>query len=597
MRNRLLVSAIGLTVVAGLAVPSATALDSAAGSALGSAAGTAAGSSAAGSSSALATRDDADYYEYFFPGTDGVQQLHADVLRPKGSALDEPMPVVLSVSPYVNHNGSTTDVDPTGTGPNPRFFDFLDLTGALDQGYTYVQVDLPGFGGSQGCNDWGGAREQGAVYAAVQWAAQQPWSNGKVALLGKSYDAWTGLMGVATQPPGLAAVVALEPVYSGYRYLYMNGVRRPNNPGTIAGFQVYDAKPGRPSDSPQYLGYGAPQAWCYGVNVGGAFADDAETGPYWAERNLVPTSQGKTTPVFLTQGFLETNTKPEGLSQYWNGLAGTENRAWFGQFDHARAWEKNNSGSTPSGDGTRWQTGRDGSIFVAELMRFLDEQLKDVQPAVTDPVVSVQDNLSRWRAEASWPPADVQLLTTELRSGTYTDSGSGSGTRPTPTQGLWNVSDALPHDVWISGEPTVTVGVGSTTAPNANLAANLYDVAPDGRVTMISRGVSLLRGTGARSVSITMYGQDWMLPAGHRLAVLVSGANTDEFTHVATRTPVTVEHAKITLPFLTQDRTEFLELDGSNPRLDNYLGAATSVLPATTVESGRTPFTLPGPLQ
>ncbi|HWH27950.1 MAG TPA: CocE/NonD family hydrolase [Mycobacteriales bacterium] len=581
MRNRLLLSAVCLAVGAGLAVPPATAI---------------VGSPDGSEPSALATRDDADHYEFFFPGADGVQQLHADVLRPRGSSLDEPMPVVLAVSPYTNHNGSTIDTDLNGTGPNPRFFDFLDLTGALDRGYTYAQVDLPGFGGSSGCNDWGGAREQAAVYAAVQWAAQQPWSNGRVALLGKSYDGWTGLMGVARQPKGLAAVVSLEPVYSGYRYLYMNGVRRPNNPGTIGLFQVIDAKPGRPGDSPQYQANGAPQAWCYGVNVGGAALDDSESGPYWAERNLVPTARGKTTPVFLTQGFLETNTKQDGLSEYWNGLAGSDNHAWFGQFDHARAWEKDVSGSTPAGEGTRWQTGRDGSIFVAEMMRFLDEHLKGVEPAVDDPVVSVQDNLSRWRAEQSWPPADVQLLTTELRTGTYTDSGSGSGTRPSPAQGIWSVSEPLAHDVWISGEPVVTVGVTGTTVPGANLAANVYDVAPDGRVTMVSRGVSLLRGTGARSVSVTMYGQDWVVRAGHRLAVLLSSANTDEFTHVATRTPVTVEHAKVALPFLTEQRTEFLTLDGSNPRLDAYLERATSVLPAETIGQSTTPFALPGPL-
>lgn len=579
MRNRLLLSIVGLTVVAGLAVPSAVALDM-----------------AAPSQSAAATRADADHYEFHFPGADGVQPLHADVLRPRGSGLDQPMPVVLAVSPYTNHNGATLDTDLNGTGPSPRFFDFLDLTGALGKGYTYVQVDLPGFGGSAGCNDWGGAREQAAVHAAVQWAAQQPWSNGKVALLGKSYDGWTGLMGVATQPKGLAAVVSLEPVYSGYRYLYMNGVRRPNNPGTIAGFQVYDAKPGRPSDSPEYLAYGAPQAWCYGVNVGGAALDDSEAGPYWAERNLVPTSRGKTTPVFLTQGFLETNTKADGLSDYWNGLAGSGNHAWFGQFDHARAWEKNVGGSTPAGDGTRWQTGRDGSIFVDEMMRFLDEHLKGIAPAVQDPVVSVQDNLSRWRAEASWPPADARLLTTELRTGTYTDSGSGSGVRPTAAQGIWSVSEALPHDVWMSGEPVLTVGVDATTVPGANLAANVYDIAPSGRVTMISRGVTLLRGTGSRSAKVTMYGQDWVVRAGHRLGVLISSANTDEFLHVATRSTVSVEHARIALPFLIYDRTQFLQLNGTNPRYESFHGAATATLPAATLAAAETAFALPGPL-
>ena len=550
---------------------------------------------AVSSQAAEAPRADADWTEYYFPAGDGVTSLHADVLRPKGMPATEKTPVIMAVSPYVNHNGSTTDVDPTGTGPNPRFYDFLDMSGALTKGYTFAYVDLPGFGGSGGCNDWGGAREQDAVRAAVEWAAAQPWSNGKVALLGKSYDGWTGLMGVAQQPKGLAAVISLEPVYSGYRYLFMNGVRRSGTyPATIALFQAIDAKPGRVTDDPMYLANSAPQAWCYGVNLGGATADDSETGPYWAERNLVHTSVGKTTPVFMTQGFLETNTKPDGAFEYFNNLAGDENRAWFGQFDHSRCWERNNSTSTPSGNNTRWQAGRDGQVCIGEMMRFLDEHLKGIPPSIEDPVISVQDINSRWRAEKSWQPADSKLYTTELRAGAYNDSGSGNGLRPTQTQGIWTVSQRLPHDVWLSGEPSITVGVSSV--PNANVAANVYDIDEQGRARMISRGVAVARGVGSKSVNIVMDGQDWPIPAGNRIGVLVSSANTDQFVHVPTQAPVTVRHAKIGLPFLRYDRTEFLELNGSNPRLDSYLSAARTALPESFLAANQVEFKLPAPL-
>ena len=537
----------------------------------------------AASTKVLATRADADWTEHYFPAGDGLTTLHADVLRPKGLAADVKTPVILTVSPYTNHNGSTTDLDPSGTGPNPRFYDFLDLSGALTKGYTYVYVDLPGFGGSSGCNDWGGAREQNAVRAAVEWAASQSWSTGKVGLIGKSYDGWTGLMGIAQQPKGLAAVASMEPVYDGYRYIYMNGVRRSSTVGTLALFQAIDAKPGRPGDTPQYHANGAPQAWCYGVNVAGGAADTDANGPYWNERNLIPTTLGKTTPLFLTQGFLETNTHTDGAFQYFNGLAGDQNRAWFGQFDHVRGWETN-------ADGSRFQTGR--SIFVEELMRFFDEHLKGIEPAVEDPTVAVQDNLGRYRAEASWPPADMRLFTTELKAGTISESGSGSGLRPTAGQGIWSVSQELPNDAWFAGEPVITAGIDALV-PNANLAANVYDISPEGEATMISRGVSLLRGTGQRSVSFTLYGQDWLIPAGHRIGVLISSANTDVFTHVATRQTVTVRHAKIALPFLTFDRDVFLD-GGSTPRLEAYLPQATSTpLDESQLAAAEVGFTLP----
>jgi uncharacterized protein len=235
-----------------------------------------------GSSTAAPTPDDATYSEHYFPAGDGVTMLHADVLRPAHLGPDDRTPVILTVTPYGNHSGSTTELGVGNSGMNPRFFDFLELSDALAQGYTYVMVDLPGFGGSGGCNDWGGAREQDAVRAAVEWAASQSWSTGKVALLGKSYDAWTGLMGIAQQPEGLAAVVSLEPVYAGYRYIYNDGVRRSPTQGTVALFQVIDAKPGTLNDDPMYHVNGAPQVWCYGVNVGLAAADDdpaGRTGP------------------------------------------------------------------------------------------------------------------------------------------------------------------------------------------------------------------------------------------------------------------------------------------------------------------------------
>jgi predicted acyl esterase len=504
-------------------------------------------------------------------------------------------PIILTVSPYLNHSGGTSfNPQSTETGPVSRFYDFLDMSGALTKGYSYVMVDLPGFGGSAGCNDWGGTREQLGVRAAVEWAASRPWSNGKVALLGKSYDGWTGLMGIAQQPQGLAAVIALEPVYSGYRYIWMNGVRRTNWPYG-SNFTNYDANPGRLNDEPMYNVNGAPQAWCYPVNLAGQNADSSEGGPYWAERNLIPTAVGKTTPIFLTQGFLETNTKWDGTAQYYNSLAGNENRAWFGQFDHTRCWEKNNSGSTPSGNNTRWQTGREGQVCMDQIMTFLDEHLKGIEAPQDPTPVEVQDIRGRWREEAEWPPQDSIHYTTELNTGTYTDNGTGSGQSPTDSQGIWTVSEPLPHDVWLSGEPVITAGVDAS--PNANFAANVYEITPDGDAQMISKGVSAIPGTtGTRTVSFTMYGQDWPIAAGNRIGVLISDAERNEFQYPVAQGTVTVRSAKISLPFLTYDRTEFIPSEETTPRLENFLATGGSVSEAK-VTSAQKAFNLPGPLQ
>ena len=73
----------------------------------------------------------------------------------------------------------------------------------MERGYTFVMVDLRGFGGSSGCLDWAGPGEQADVVNAVKWAASQSWSSGKVGMYGKSYDGVTGLIGANPQPAGL----------------------------------------------------------------------------------------------------------------------------------------------------------------------------------------------------------------------------------------------------------------------------------------------------------------------------------------------------------------------------------------------------------
>jgi predicted acyl esterase len=525
-----------------------------------------------GDRAVAAERADTAHFEAYFPSGDGLNNLHADVLRPEGLAADAKTPVILTVSPYTNHSGEPLAAGHTNEGPSDRFFDFLDLTDALDEGYTYVMVDLPGFGGSGGCNDWGGARERGAVTAAVEWAASQSWSTGKVALLGKSYDAWTGLMGATDQPEGLAAVVSMEPVFSGYNYLYNNGVRFSNSVATPALFQVIDATPGTVHDTPQYHLNGAPQAYCYGLNEALQQIDDPAD-PFWQARNLLPASRTSEVPVFLTQGFLESNTKPDQAFDFFNHLAGTENRAWFGQFDHVRGWEQ-------TADGTRTQTGRPVAAFVDQVMAFLDQHLKGTEPtSATAPGVEVQDNLGRWRTETSWPAADARTSRSTLNTGTYADDGENEAFGESAGQGVWTISQPLDRASWISGEPRLRAQV-TTELPRANLVGLVYDIDPDGNARLVSRGASLLREVGTQDVVLPLYGQDWVVEAGHRVGVLLSGADASWWVHVPTTTDVVVDSATIRLPFLTQDRDEFLP-GGSTPRLEDHLGQTATLSPAT----------------
>ena len=510
---------------------------------------------------AQALPENATFEQYQIPSGDGTL-LDVDVIRAAGTPAHKREPVILVVSPYtLPENGQ----------PSSRFDDFMLDSNALHEGYTYVIATLRSFGQSEGCSDWGGPGEQMDVVAAVEWAAAQPWSNGKVALLGKSYDGWTGLMGIANQPKGLAAVISMEPVFDGYRYLYDDGIRFVNSVLTPTGFMTT----AQPACAVEYI---ASQQ------------DDDGDSAFWQQRELIKKSRGKTTPLFLMQGFLERNTKPDGAFEYWEGMAGPK-RAWFGQFDHVR-------GNDRSGDA--YLVGRD--TYIDQAMDFLDAFLKDDKQARKRfddaPQVEVQDSQGNYRGESSYPPADAVTRITTLRGGAYQDNGANFGSRQgafvsgpsTPNTGLgvWSISQPMPGTRRMAGEAVIDMDL-VTTAPRSNVVANIYDIAPDGTATLVTRGADMIRLPGKQRHRLTLYGQDWVFAEGHRIGVLVSGSNMEWWVHVPTGAPVVVAEAFAELPILREERTEFL-VGEMTSRLQSHLNGATITVPAPFIEAFATPF-------
>ena len=89
--------------------------------------------------------------------------------------------------------------------------------------YVIVHVDSRGSGRSPGLLDPLSARETDDYASAIEWAARQPWSNGKVGLLGISYYAITQWQVAARQPKGLAAIIPWEGAFDHYRDIAFHG--------------------------------------------------------------------------------------------------------------------------------------------------------------------------------------------------------------------------------------------------------------------------------------------------------------------------------------------------------------------------------------
>ncbi|MBW6434496.1 CocE/NonD family hydrolase [Actinoplanes hulinensis] len=534
--------------------------------------------------------------EAYFPSADnsGVE-LHADVLRPAHLPSRARTPVILAVSSYFSHAGQTGPEGWTRTGPSSRFADFTSGTGLFARGYTYVMVDLRGFGGSTGCLDWMGPGEQADVKAAIQWAATRSWSTGKVGMYGKSYDAVTGLVGNNLRLPALKAVVAQEPVWDMYNYLFSNGVPRPNVTGTPNAYNSIATMTPLPDDTGRYkanAAYEQSHPECLADNLTNNNNPDPDSS-YWRARNLAAQAKGTNTPLFVTQGFIENNTKPEDMQEFLDNHHGVE-RGWLGQWEHVRGNETNDQGQL--------LMGRAG--FFDEVMRFYDRYLKGIRPAVHDPAYAVEDNTGAWRAQPTWP-APSSNTGAALVDGQYVDDGIAStlaapagqewdmehytdpappaakGLAPTSSYFTW--STPVESRLRITATPRITL---HASAPG-NVMVRLWDVAPDGTAVMFDENVALIERAGR--VAFDLKSTDWTLEVGHQLGVQIGTIGSGNWRDTPSGNTIEITRARLNLP-LQNPRFDVPTQGDRSPFLDTYLRQYTRTL--TDVGEGTFPLTL-----
>ena len=161
------------------------------------------------------------------PMMDGMGLL-ANVYRPSAPGR---YPVIVTISSYGK------DVRPTAAisgqlsqelKVNPAFcsqgssckyltFETPDPERWVPDGYVIVNVDSRGAGRSPGYLDPYSPQETRDYYDAIEWAGVQPWSNGKIGLLGLSYYAVVQWQVAALRPPHLAAIIPWEGFNDYYR--------------------------------------------------------------------------------------------------------------------------------------------------------------------------------------------------------------------------------------------------------------------------------------------------------------------------------------------------------------------------------------------
>src|SRR5882762_8729122 len=155
------------------------------------------------------------------PMRDGAR-LKADVFRPKSTGR---FPAVINLGSYQKDKLWIPPPD-LEEAPNPYMnWEAVNPLWWVPRGYVAVRVDGRGSGKSPGRTDPWSPSESRDFFDAIEWAARQAWSSGRVGTNGISYYAMTQWLVAGLRPPSLKAMIPWEGAADMYRdFGYHGGI-------------------------------------------------------------------------------------------------------------------------------------------------------------------------------------------------------------------------------------------------------------------------------------------------------------------------------------------------------------------------------------
>ncbi len=518
----------------------------------------------------------------------------------------------------------------------------------VPRGYAAVLVDLAGTNRSDGCVDVGGRYDVQSARAVVDWLGGRgraytarsggrpvtaDWSNGSTGMIGKSWDATIASGVAATGVKGLKTIVPIAGISSWYDYYFAKGA------------PLYDSGPdslARLVESPD------AQRGCAAVQrklVEGAPRSGDWTG-LWTERDYVRGASKVRASVFMVHGMQDLNVRTRNVGQWWDALArhGVERKIWLSQtghvdpFDYRRAdWVKtlhhwfdhylmgydNGIDRAPMADVERspgkWTTDpqwpapgtsattvrpRGGSAPGVGVLGTEQAPPGTTETFTDDPRLSEAD----WAAHIDEPTAAKAGFTTGPLRAPLRLSGSGTVTvTATPSTTTAHLSAVLVdlgpdtiRDYADAGEGITTLdratcwgeGTKGDTGCFKETAADTRQVAH----TVFSRGWADLGNyadphkgrplTPGKPYTITLdlAASDHIVPAGHRLALIVAGTDAGLIDPPSSRPRLTLDLARTSaeLP-LTGGAPAFARATGGAPRQADGTGPRYGIAPPHTI--------------
>ena len=439
----------------------------------------------------------------YIPLADGTQ-LRYTVTLP---AAEGRFPVAMDYDGYCEGTGPTrcNDVDMA-----------KKLVGA---GYAVLGVSMRGTGCSTGTFDFRSPQEHADGAAAVEWAAKQPWSTGRVGMFGDSFPGLSQPGVAALRPKGLAAIAPFQIVDDVYRDV--------GYPGGISN-----------AEFGAFWGLGDQPA----ADVSGTFTGvSAQNDPQCAANFAASHAQNGPTNIVVA------GTQHMWDDSFWQSKAIGASAA---KIDvpvlNCTTWQDDEVGSRPAWTlfprikrSLLWFIGSNGyhsgcevsnTLIQDQVVRFFDrfvrgkangfESTPHVQiwhEAHQKTEGSATVNVPSWVTTfSSWPPA-TKPTPVYLRSGGLLESSAPAGAEagetyasPAPSAGneegvvfgqsnvMWGkpvppggalawTTKPLTHDVETLGPASADLWLSSTSV-DTDLQVTITEVRPDGQETYVARG-------------------------------------------------------------------------------------------------------------
>jgi uncharacterized protein len=490
--------------------------------------------------------DTFDYSErqVMIPMRDGVQ-LKTLILIPRGAHR---APILLTRTPY----GATDRIEKNNSAHLSALIDSTDVAddAVVNGGYIRVVQDVRGKHGSQGdyvmTRPLQGPLNSTAVdhatdtYDTIDWLVKNiPESNGKVGILGISYDGFTSLMALVHPHPALRAAVPINAMVDGWMgddWFHKGAFRQ----DSLHYFHDQEASRGSDvkwwtdhyDDYDAWLAAGsvAEMARLHGLEQVGFTAKVMNHPAYdafWQDQALdkILAAQGVTVPVMLVHSLWDQEDIYGNIALYKAiKPKDTDNKVFLvlgPWFHHQERLDGSAVGDIRFGSDT-------AQYFRLHLLRpFLDHFLKDDPPALNiSPVNAFETGTNRWLELRAWPagcaagcavgnehlylqPGGALSFAAPAPAAAGVEAYVADPAKPVPylprpihiegdageaTWQTWLVSDqrdaagrtdvlsfataVLKEPVKISGEPVANL-VASTTGTDGDFVVKLIDVYPD----------------------------------------------------------------------------------------------------------------------